>query len=57
MHSESRMPLHNVQDGKSIGILGWTDGRGEPISALMSTNINGCLSIMNIDNVKDIASS
>jgi hypothetical protein len=52
MHNESRTPLHNVQDGKSIGMFGWTNGRGVPISAHMSTNINGYLSMMNIDNAE-----
>ncbi|KAK0636452.1 amino acid permease [Bombardia bombarda] len=44
----SRTLLFMAQDGKAPKFLGWTDGRGVPIPAIVLTNLCGALSMMNV---------
>jgi amino acid transporter len=44
----SRTLLYMAQDGKAPKFLGWTDGRGVPIPAIVFTNAFGAISMMNV---------
>jgi yeast amino acid transporter len=44
----SRTVLFMAQDRKAPGFLGYTDGRGVPVFAIVFTNLFGALSMMNV---------
>ncbi|KAL5451506.1 hypothetical protein PMIN07_008279 [Paraphaeosphaeria minitans] len=44
----SRTLLFMAKDGKAPRFLGYTNGRGVPVSAIMLTNLFGVLSMMNV---------
>ncbi|KAI5462899.1 amino acid permease/ SLC12A domain-containing protein [Mariannaea sp. PMI_226] len=44
----SRTVLYMAQSGKAPKILGWTNGRGVPVYAILLTNAVGAISMMNV---------
>ncbi|KAH6880143.1 amino acid permease/ SLC12A domain-containing protein [Thelonectria olida] len=44
----SRTVLYMAQSGKAPKILGWTNGRGVPVYAIVLTNAVGAISMMNV---------
>ncbi|KAH7310426.1 amino acid permease/ SLC12A domain-containing protein [Stachybotrys elegans] len=44
----SRTVLYMAQSGKAPSILGWTNGRGVPVWAIVLTNAVGSISMMNV---------